>query len=401
MITYKPIIIPGGRRRDGTWPVKIRVTFKGVSRRIPTTMVCYDCDLTRSGKIKNASVLEKAGTLIAQMRATCDDLSPFTLEAWNVDAVVAHIRSRLTTQTFRLDFFTFADTVIADKIPHTRAYYQTAINAFAAFLGKRELDINAITRKTLTDFTASVGEVKAARHLAKLSYIYRCAREQYNDEDSGTIRIPRQPFTNLPKIRPMGKAQKPLSVEAMQRVIDAEPANEYEAVALAAFLLSFTTMGANMADLYAQKGPISGVWAYNRRKTGIYVEVAQNPKQTAFVKALQNETGSEWWLPSLHRYGSADTATHNVNKWLAQVAEREGLEPFKFYAARKTWGTLARRLGIEKATIDDALAHVGEYKMADIYAEKNFALCADANERVLGLFTWDNYRTIMEDTEGR
>ena len=399
MITYKPIIIPGGRRRDGTWPVKIRVTFRGVSRRIPTTLVCYDSDLTRSGKIKNASVLERAGQLIAQMRATCDDLSPFTLEAWNVDDVVAHIRSRLSAQTFRLDFFSFADEVIAGKIPHTRAYYQTALNALERYLGRRSLDVNDITRKMLLDFAASVGEVKAARHLAKLGYIYRCAREQYNDEDTGAIRIPRQPFTTMPKIKPLGRGQKALAVEDLQRIIDARPANEFEAVALAAFLLSFTTMGANMADLWAQKRPVDGVWSYERSKTGIHVEVAPNPKQTAFLKVLQDETGSEWWLPALHRYGSADTATHNVNKWLRIIAGREDLAPFTFYAARKTWATTARRLGIEKATIDDALAHVGDYKMADTYAEKNFALCAAANERVLALFRWpDDNATKSGDT---
>jgi hypothetical protein len=106
MITYKPIIIPGGRRRDGTWPVKIRVTFKGVSRRLPTTLVCTDADLTRSGRIKNATILERAGELIARMRETSAGLSPFTLAAWDVDRVVKHIRGSLTAQYFQLDFLT-------------------------------------------------------------------------------------------------------------------------------------------------------------------------------------------------------------------------------------------------------------------------------------------------------
>ena len=33
IVTFKPIVI--NKRKDGTWPVKIRVTFKGVSRRLP------------------------------------------------------------------------------------------------------------------------------------------------------------------------------------------------------------------------------------------------------------------------------------------------------------------------------------------------------------------------------
>ena len=402
MITYKPIIIPGGRRKDGIWPVKIRVTFKGVSRRIPTTLACTDADLTRSGKIKNAAILGRAGELIARMREATADLSPFTLEAWSVDEVVAHIRAALSADSFRLDFFAYGRELIAGKIPHTRAYYQTALNALADYLGRDTLDINSITRGMLVSFAESVGETKAARHLAKLAFIHRSARDQFNDEDAGAIRIPRQPFQNLPKVRPQGKGQKALQPQELQALIDCTPANEWEALALAAFLLSFCTMGANLADLYAEKGPISGVWCYKRRKTGVYNEVAVNARIAGLAGQLQ-EGPAGWWLPALHRYGTADTATHNINKWLAQIAARLGLPSFRFYAARKTWATTARRLGIEKATIDDALAHAGDYRMADIYAEKNWTLTAAANERVQAEFRWppDNYATKTEDTDGK
>ena len=401
MITYKPIIIPGGRRKDGIWPVKIRVTFKGVSRRIPTTLACTDADLTRSGKIKNAAILERAGELIARMREATADLSPFTLEAWSVDEVVAHIRAALSADSFRLDFFAYGRELIAGKIPHTRAYYQTALNALADYLGRDTLDINSITRGMLVSFAESVGETKAARHLAKLAFIHRSARDQFNDEDAGAIRIPRQPFQNLPKVRPQGKGQKALQPQELQALIDCTPANEWEALALAAFLLSFCTMGANLADLYAEKGPISGVWCYNRRKTGVYNEVAVNARIAGLAGQLQDGPAG-WWLPALHRYGTADTATHNINKWLTQIAARLGLPSFRFYAARKTWATTARRLGIEKATIDDALAHAGDYRMADIYAEKNWTLTAAANERVQAEFSWpDNYATKTEDTDGK
>ena len=47
MITLKAIVIPNNRRKDGTYPVKIRVTYKGVSRRLATAMVCKPTDLTR------------------------------------------------------------------------------------------------------------------------------------------------------------------------------------------------------------------------------------------------------------------------------------------------------------------------------------------------------------------
>lgn len=419
MITYKPIIIQGGRRKDGTYPVKVRVTFKGVSRRLPTTLVCTDQDITRSGKIKNATILQKAGELITRMRATCDNLSPFTLEGWTVDDVVAHIRTTLTAQTFKLDFIAFGRDFIMSKDEGTRASYTTALNAFSRFLGSDSIDVNEITRAQLVAFqewanqqgrvfynyrkgeyqstgkpTAKGGN--AGRWTQRLAHIFQAAKERYNDEDAGRILIPRSPFASVPKPRVVNNGENPLPVEVMQRVIDARPEKPQERIALAAFVLSFATMGANLADLYEAEPPKGQIWRYFRRKTTkrrrdraeVYCRI--EPVLGPFVKVLQraNEKAGNAWLPALHIWGSFRIADTQVNKYLHDWQQREGLEPFKFYAARHTFATLARRLGVEKATVDEALAHLGDYRVTDIYAERNWELSWEANCKVLALFKW-------------
>lgn len=413
MITYKPIIIPGGRRKDGTWPVKIRVTFKGVSRRLPTTLICTDADLTRSGRIKNATILQRAGELITRMRATTEDLSPFTLEAWNVDQVVEHIRQGLTADSFQLDFIAWGREFIQGKAEGTRAGYTTALNAFARFLGGG-IDINAITRTLLVEFQEwadqqgrvfynyrtgeyqSTGKATAAggnagRWVSRLAHIFQAAKDKYNDEDAGRILIPRSPFSAVPRRRVFNQGQPCLPLETLQRIVDARPSVPQERTALAAFVLSFGLMGANMADLY-DATPVNGpYWRYNRRKTKdrrqdrAEVVTRIEPEIAPFINFLQDESSSSWWLPALHRWGSSRIADTQVNKYLRQWAEREGVEPFTFYAARHSWATLARREGVEKATIDEALGHIGDYKVADIYAERNWSLAWEANRRVLAL----------------
>ena len=432
MITYKPIIIPGGRRKDGTYPVKIRVTFKGVSRRLPTTLVCTDADLTRSGRIKNATILEKAGELISRMRATCDNLSPFTLEGWNVDQVVQHIRDTLTADSFRLDFFTFGREFIRGKAEGTRAGYTTALNALARFLGGNTLEINTITRTLLVEFqewadsqpraffnyhTGQYQDTKksttpggnSGRWLSRLAHIYQAAKVRFNDEDSGRIVIPRSPFDSIPRRRTLPQGQKALPVEVIQRLIDARPEVPQERTALAAFLVSLGTMGANLADLWQAPAFTGDSWRYNRSKTRdrrqdrAEVIVVIEPEIGPFIGALQNETGSPWWLPALHLWKSSRIADTMVNKYLRSWCEREGLEPFTFYAARHSFATLARRQGVEKATIDEALGHLGDYQVADIYAERNWRLAWEANRKVLELFRWpgsDNNRTKSGDTDG-
>ena len=118
--------------------------------------------------------------------------------------------------------------------------------------------------------------------------------------------------------------------------------------------------------------------------------VALEPVLGPFVEVLQRagEKAGEFWLPALHIWGSSRIANTQVNKYLHEWQDREGLERFNFYAARHTFATLARRLGVEKATVDEALAHVGDYRVTDIYAERNWELSWEANRMVLALFQW-------------
>lgn len=416
MITYKPVITLSGRRKDGTWPVKIRVTFKGVVRRLPTTLVCTEADITRSGKIKNATILQRAAELIATMREATADLSPFTLEGWDVDQVVDHIRAALTAQEFRLDFFEFADAYLVCKQGRTRHVYDTAFRTLERFLGCRRLDVNDITRDLLLRFVEFVdaepmmhrnrdgsytptqrtkprGGASAAL-LGKLAHVFEQAKWRCNNEDTGRILIPRSPFDGLTKHYPPGKGERPLSVEEMQRIIDCKPEDWLAVLARAAFLLSFVTMGANLADLREARGPVGEVWTYNRLKTRerradkAEVRVRLPAVSSSLVASLGGLPGrSGWWLPELHRWKDENTAVGMVNDGLRRVCDLARVEPsVTFYAGRKTFGTLARKLGVEKATIDDALAHVGDFRVTDIYAERNWELTWEALDKVLALF---------------
>ena len=416
-LTLKPIIIPSGKRRDGTWPVYIRVTFKGVSRRLPTTLVCTAEDLTRSGKIKNATIQQRGSELCAQMRSSLEGVSPFTLEAWTVDDAVAHIRAALTAAAFRLDFFDWAERYIKGKTPSTRVAYVTALNTFGRFLGKRSLDVNDITRALLLEFAdfadaepkmhklPKTGEIvpgtrpkmqggASSRHLMKLSHIFQAAKDRYNDEDAGRILIPRSPFDKISRKAPPSQGQENLGVELIQRIILAEAETPYERRALDAFIVSFGLEGVNLADLWRTRPFEGDVWKYNRQKTekrradhaAMRVRVPEVLKP--YIARLQDGPKG-WWLPGLH-HGNKDGTTSMVNRGLAKWCERNDVPRFTFGAARHSWATIARTVAkVEKATVDECLVHVGDYRIADIYAERSWDLLDAANAQVLALFRWE------------
>ena len=403
------------RRKDGTSPVFIRVTFGGKFRRIQTTLVCYPSDLSRAGKIKSAAINEKAEALIKRMREAVSNISPFDLEGKDVDWVVAKIRNGATADLFRLDFFQFADKYLEGKSDGSRPAYRQALTAFSRYLGKRSIDVNEITRGLLLDFmdridaepkmkydphsgswketkTGKIPKAASSRHIMKLGHIFQAARLRYNDEDAGIINIPRSPFTGIKQTHPLSTGQRNLGVELMQRIISARPEDGTERESLAVFVVSFMLMGANLADLYEARPQEGELWTYQRKKTrtrrpdGAEVIVRIPDGIGEYVGRLQDGPGG-WWLPFLHRYPTTDRATAAVNRGLRRWCEKEGIPVFTFYAARHSWASIARSEGIEKATIDDALGHRGQWDLTDIYAERSWNLVEAANRKVLERFT--------------
>ena len=179
----------------------------------------------------------------------------------------------------------------------------------------------------------------------------------------------------------------------MQRIISEDSASGAERAALDAFALSFCLMGANLADMWDAEEPKGGVWVYRRRKTASRsgraseMRVETPPEAGPFLARLSGR--GRLWLPGLRRLSpSKDGCTMAVNRRLKSWARRNGVPEFTFYAARHTWATLARKAGVDKATIDECLAHVGSLRTADIYIEKDWDVINAANRKVLALFSW-------------
>ena len=419
MITFKPVVAAHQKRADGTYNIKIRVTFKRSSRWLPTTLTCSQNDLTRTLHIKSAGLRNKCDALVSRMRAAAGEISPFLLEEKDVDFVVKYIKAALGEESFRLDFFEWAEKCMDGKAASTRKVYRRALDLFARYLGGRELDVNAITKsmvKGFVDYVDALPDERGIRKdgtpgpkarekrkgvtssifIYKLSHIFDMAKERYNDEDSGRVLISRSPFSGVRvSIPPAENGQKSLGFDLMQRVILSTADSWRERAALDAFVVSFALMGANLADLYEAETFEGGRWVYYRRKTRntradraeIRVDV---PECTApFLDRLRGDSAGRFWLGKLH-FWKESTAGAAVDHYLSLWCRKNGVPEFSFYAARKTWASLAWSMaGIDKATIDEGLGHVGSYRMADVYIEKDWSVVNRANAKVLALFRWE------------
>ncbi len=414
-VTFNPFVVRSRKRADGTLPVKIRVTFKRKSRWIATNMVATVQDLTRSGKLKNPYLVARADALVKELQGVAGTLSPFVAEEMDVDGVVAFLRRAHAEESFHLGFLEFGRTVAAGETESTCKTYNVALNAFGRFIGREDIDINDITTQMLREFVAFVDSepkatkrradtktpekpkkrgVMAYRYVAILRSVFRKAREAYNDEDAGKILIPRNPFETVHPREGVHVGQRNLGPEVLQRMIDADPVRPAVRFALDVFLVSFATMGSNLADLYDAAPPVAGVWRYERKKTAerradrARMQVSIPEEIGPVVGRLRAKDGLHWL--NLFRMGKdASAVGYKVNRGLRIWAEEEGMEPFTLYAARHSWASIARSkaVGIDKATVDDCLNHV-TMAVADIYIARDYSVFDAANKKVLALFDW-------------
>lgn len=421
MITFEPIIIPNNKRNDGTYPVKIRIYYNGKCRRLPTTLVCYPSDLTRTKRKslkmkKDCPQKTKAQELIKRMRVFTDPLTMYDLEGKDVDWVVQKIKEGLNEEKFHLDFFEWGEKYIEQKKPETRKAYIRALNALERFLKVRTLDINSITKMMLIEFMEFVdaepkmrydrntGQIvpsrfervpKAASSLLvmKLGHIYESAKERYNDEDSDLIRIPKSPFKSIRKVFPVGEqGQEPLDKKIMQRIISAKTDDPKIRTALDAFIVSFALMGANLADLYVAKPFQGNRWSYYRakitsRKAEMRVDLP--PELLPYIYRLQEGEQKEYWLPKLHELGKTKRiCNHGINMYLRKWQKSEGLDDFTFYAGRHSWGQYARDLGHDLASVNECLCHKDNLEMGRIYASLTWEQKNAINKAVVDSFEW-------------
>lgn len=68
MITIKAEVLKGKQKSDGTYNVKIRMTYKREVKRLPTSIYVRKEDLTKAFKIKNPKFIKEANNMLGNIK---------------------------------------------------------------------------------------------------------------------------------------------------------------------------------------------------------------------------------------------------------------------------------------------------------------------------------------------
>ncbi|MGN1211344.1 MAG: tyrosine-type recombinase/integrase [Candidatus Cryptobacteroides sp.] len=410
MATFKAEVYQHQKRQDGTWNIKIRVTHNKRKKYLATSWYVTKDDITRTYKIKNQQYVDYTDDLIKSYRRICDRQGE-RLKSMTVEQVVSLIERGEDTEHFDLDIVDYARKHIArlraaGNVGNANTY-EVAINNLVKFVGRDRVSIKEITSHFVKDWIAWINAQPAPPKRAKgsraqslypsqLRAIHNMAKREFNDEDSGIIRIPLSPFRNvdIPKVETARKrAITPGQLLDIWRLPDSEiyqVGQNRRNLARDVYVISFLLIGMNEADLFECRDCKDGRITYQRKKTRnrrqdrAEISINIEPELEPYLKKYRDPSGERVFC--FHRwYSNVGTFTAAVNKGLKMIGSELGIEDLEFYSARHTWATIAiNDAEIDKYTVHTALNHVDErMKVTDTYIKKSWKPIDKANRKVL------------------
>lgn len=411
--TFKAVVYAHHRKSDGTYNVKIRVIHNRQKRHIPTNIFVTAKELTRGLKVKDAAIADQLKKEVERYQHIAATIPQVRAQVMTIDEVMEYINSYEKQHgAFRLDFIQFGEQVAQEMIDCGRVgtgrYYKSSLVALKRYLQRDHLDISEVTVKLLEDFCNFIkneparphrvkGERAPSSYLGAVRILHNKAKERYNDEDAGIIRIPLSPFKRFKVPKPPITRKRSITIEQLQaimRVADGNTVDSRITTARDLFLLSFGLIGMNNVDLYnavqydGERITYKRTKTRNRRADEALISIKVEPCVRPLVEKYLDPTGERVF--NFHRrYASYQTMCTNINRGLKLIGAMDSVkvDDLEFYAARHTWATLARnKANVEKATVHEALNHVDEQmRVTDIYIDKDYSQQDEANRRVLEL----------------
>lgn len=379
-ITYK-IEEP---KKDKTRKVSITLSHKGIRKRIHTNITIKECDLTKQGKIKSDSLKRNIEDTINTLR---NKLYEIETSLGNKDADIEWIYSQLTGNVKTLDFFEYTRKWVEKSNNKGKGNYSIMLNSLYRFLKSDTLSFSDINYNLLNNYKDYLTGHQRAQslYLGCMCHIFNEAIREYNMDDNKVIT--NNPFNSfiIPKSAPMTK-NRIISDDNLIKLFNFHGTRRV-GMARDCYILSFCLIGMNSVDLYECTSYSNGVLAYDRAKTrdrrtdNAHIEIAV----PNIIKPLFDKyKGDSRVFDFYKKYSNAANFNKHINKGLHIIADTLGIPHFDFYSARHTWASIARnRLGIDKYTIHEALNHVSDMSITDIYIQKDYTNINKANEKVI------------------
>ena len=383
----------GKIKKDGSRAVMIRLVSGKTQKHIPTqvTLAKNEYREYSDGRIKvlNNNKYFDIEDFLSNIQTKVNEVLRnnygLTLTA---EQIINHIFKPTKNEIRKKNFFTFAEDWIEASSIKDKANYRSALNSLKKFCNSTYLPFGDMNVQLLIGFSNSLKETKRAQsqYLAAIRHIYNQAALQFNTDDDIVL----SPYLfvrfKVPKQKPAG--QRALSIEQLREFFRYEPKTRIEEMAKDLALLSLCLMGTNAIDFYNSTKYDGRIFAYERTKTKdarddhAHIEIAVDERIKPLFDKYRCKDGSKVF--HFGKYAGYESFYQSIRVALRRIRDYLGWETLQFYQFRHSMATIARNeLGIDKATVDEMLNHVGSNRIADIYIKKDYKQINIANKKVV------------------
>lgn len=389
-ITVAVIIDTSHPKREGKYPVRIRVTYLRQRKYYPTgkDLTADQWDALPTTKNRELSAVRKdIENSYNIIRSAVEELASngdFSLDALNARLKLAPSLSINAMFAASLD-----ELKSRGRVGNMTVYYAT-LKGIERFAGTH-VRLSSVTPNWLTryaDFLDNEGKKQTtiAIHLRTLRAIINEARR------AGLIKESQYPFGRGRYEIQSGAGRKmALTVEQIGQIANYDDGSEATARYRDYWLFLYLCNGINVADFVKlrYRDIVNGEICFVRQKTERTTRVRKEiraiitdrmqkiidrwgtvPRPDAFIFGILD--GSEDPLRQMHK---TQYLTRAINKRMTDVGERLGIGHISTYTARHSFATVLKRSGVNIAYISESLGH------SDLKTTENYLASFEREER--------------------
>lgn len=413
MATFKACV--RNQRKDGFFPVYIRIVHQTVPEYIKTDKMVDSKGLTKTKEIKDPFVLKYCADRITDY---VDRLNRVDIGTWTVKEVKEYLLSGDTDISFSDYARKYHDEMIDAGQKRNARNYELAYQHLERFAGTNKVMFSHLTSSFIEKWIKTLSTSKRAKEMYPICIrqITKAALVEYNDYDNGIIRIKTNPWVKV-KI-PKADVPEKLAItpEACREFFSAplpesKMASPLPELGRDVAMMVLCLAGINTIDLYEMKKSnyVDGILKYNRAKTkkartdSAYMEMRVPPILEPIMNKYTTTDPEDDFLFSFHkRHTTSDSFGANVNSGIKKICASLNIpkeQQYCIYTFRHTWGTIARNdCGASVDEVAFAMNHAAGYSVTRGYLKIDFLPAWKLNEKVVEFIFFTDKASRHEDT---
>lgn len=417
MATFKITIQK--QRTDGYWPVYIRVIHHRDSAFIKTDkLVDYKGIVKSTKEVKDPFVRKACDLLIIDY---IDRLNKVDTSTWSAQDVVKFLKEGTSDVCFSDYARQYQAKMIQEGHARNARTYELAYQNMELYAGSNKIMFSHITSSFINGWIKSLSSTARAKeqYPVCVRQIFKQALLDYNDYDTGLIRITTNPWPKVKIPKSDNPQHRAITMEECRAFFTAQLPESDRKFPLSELgrdvaMMILCLAGINTVDIFflEKKNYHDGIISYERRKTrdaradNAYFEIRVPNILQDIVQKYLDKTDSPYLFNFHKRLSSYDSFNANVNIGIRQICEKVlGMEHGKGYSGytfRHTWATVAQNeCGASLAEVDFGLNHAHKTRLARTYVKIDFTPAWILNEKVIEkiFFTEENSREHKEEQD--